>query len=1084
MSLSEMCANLVSAKGNSKDFLDKDAIEFITAPWGLAMGCNSDVPPLYPVQRFIIKSYYGLELEDNSNRDIIVKDHFNEKELYRFNEQEYMMYLFNEGRINKLYEPGVMCPNMILVCGRRSGKCVKEGTFINTGRGLIEIQKLGDPEGPEYQPLIEEVVQEAGRRSKSAFFYNGGVKDTIRISSHCGYEEEGTPNHRIKVMSEDGTIQWKYLEDVNIGDYVGINRSTDMWPTEYTSLKKFQENLLPYNSVNAKEIVLPDILDENWATLLGVLVGDGIWGNKMGIQVAVGPYLEWLDKLKIIFEKSVGAPLVNCYRNNRYYRVCYYSREVRKFLDRLGYNLDAKSDNKRIPWIIMQSPKSVVASFLRGLFETDGCFEGGSVVSFSTASKKLAQELQLLLLNFGIVSRIRYRLNKRYNKVYCLLNIMGSESVNIFYREIGFLSDRKQSLLKNYIDKGYQGNKSSTESIPHQKDWCRKLRDSVKNGQFVANGKGSGERPRTQLRNVMGNILKNTKEQMTYPRLQWFIDTSISVNADPVVIAHFEDIKTTNYYWDKVISKESSKSRVYDLNVPDGESFVANGMTNHNSTITSCIISYEVYKLLNKYCPQEYYGIMPEDPIKVTCISTSRETASELFTKIVGHIERSEFFRKYRRKPTQQYVYLSTQRDLDKFGPKGMASINIRVAPCSAKGLRGPGNIVVALDEMAFFFADDKSSSGKSGGNSVKDRDAGAIYKAATPSVAKFKKPDGTPDGKIICLSSPGPKSGKFYTEYERSFEEGNEDLLMLQAPTWEVDPELSTQFLKNSYNANPITFKSEYGAQFSDRLFGWLDDPEMLRKNVVPGLKIKERSMHRVPHFMGVDLGLKKDGTAITIGHWMQEVTDGIKIDKLEVDYYGVRYAKDEGKEYFEPEEMVEWIASFTKKFFITKGLFDQYYDMTMEPKLHRMGHKQFEARHFNDTLNSTVYQMLLSCLLSKTLRIPEGDETIVNGIRSTDSELVTELLTLQAQQKSKYIIKVAAPDREGEHDDLSDSLARMIYIAHEYRNKSFTYNIAGSAVGHLKMARMLRKTEMNKLSLNRPSSRYAGMGGMRSFR
>lgn len=623
MSLSELCANLISSKGESREFLDKDAIEFITAPWGLAMGCHAEVPALYPAQRFIIKSYYGLELDSSSNRDIIVNDQFNERELYRFNEQEYMMYLFNEGRLNRMYEPGVMCPNMILVCGRRAGK----------------------------------------------------------------------------------------------------------------------------------------------------------------------------------------------------------------------------------------------------------------------------------------------------------------------------------------------------------------------------------------------------------------------------------------------------------------------------STITSCIISYEVYKLLNKYCPQEYYGIMPEDPIKVTCISTSKETASELFAKIVGHVERSEFFRKYRRKPTQQYVYLHTQRDLDKYGDKGIASIQIRVAPCSASGLRGPGNIVVAFDEMAFFFADEKSG----GVTSSKNRDAGAIYKAATPSVAKFKRADGTPDGKIICLSSPGPKSGKFFKEYERSFEEKNEDLFMMQAPTWEVDPNLSSQFLKNSYNANPITFKSEYGAQFSDRLFGWIDDPEIVRRNVIPGLKIKDRSVLRVPHFMGIDLGLKKDGTAITIGHWLQELIDGVKIDKLEIDYYAVRYAKDEGKDYFEPEEMVDWIASFTKKYYIARGLFDQYYDMTLEPKLHKMGLKQFEAKHFNDSLNSSVYQMLLSCFLSRTLRIPEGEETFVNGIRSTDSELVTEILTLQAQQKSKYIVKVEAPDREGEHDDLSDSLARMVYIAHEYRNKSFTYNLAGSAaLGHLRMAKMLRRSEMNKISLNRPSSRYMGMAGrsLRSYR
>lgn len=1083
MSLSELCANLISSSGDNKDFLDKDAMEFITAPWGLAMGCNTDVPPLYPAQRFIIKCYYGLELDNSMNRDIIINDQFNERELYRFNEQEYMMYLFNEGRINRLYEPGKSCPNMVLVCGRRAGKCVREGTFVNTSKGLIEIQKLGDPNGPEYQPMVEQIVQENGRRADSAYFYNGGVKETRKIKTHCGFEEEGTPNHRVKVMSENGTIQWRYLEDIKVGDFIGINRKTNLWPDKYQKVFEYHKDLIPDNSVNSKEVSLPNEIDEKWAELLGILVGDGTWGNEGEIQVTVGPYLDWLEDVKNIFNRTVGSSLVNCYRNNRYYRVCYYSRIMRKFFDKIGYNIGVLSDNKRIPWVIMQSPKSVVAAFLRGLFETDGCVEGKGVVSFSTASEKLAQELQLLLLNFGIVSRLRHRHNKKYNKTYYHLNLLGYNSIEVFSREIGFISDRKSSLLKECLSKGYRGNKSSTESIPYQKSWCIKLRDSVSNGQFISNGKGSGFRQRTQIRDALGNTIKNSKEQMTYPRLKNVLEVAKLVGADSSIIGHFEDLMDANYYWDKVTEVSSGKCNVYDLNVPDGESFVANGMTNHNSTITSCIITYEVYKLLNKYCPQEYYGIMPEDPIKVTCISTSKETASELFTKIVGHIERSEFFRKYRRKPTQQYVYLHTQRDLDKYGPKGLASINIRVAPCSAKGLRGPGNIVVALDEMAFFFADEKNANTVS----YKDRDDGAIYKASTPSVAKFKKPDGSPDGKIICLSSPGPKSGKFFKEYERSFDEDNEDLFMVQAPTWEVDPNLSTQFLKNSYKANPITFKSEYGAQFSDRLFGWLDDPEIVRKNVIPGLKIKDRSLQRVPHFMGIDLGLKKDGTAITIGHWTNEFIEGVKSEKLEVDYYGVRYAKNEGKEYFEPEEMIDWIASFTKKFYIARGIFDQYYDMTMEPKLHRLGLKQLEAKHFNDSLNSIVYQMLLSCLLSKTLRIPEGDEAYVNGIVTNDSELVTELLTLQAQQKSKYIIRVAAPDREGEHDDLSDSLARMVYVAHEYKNKSFTYNLAGSAaVGHLKMARMLRKTELSKLSVNRPSAKYMGMagGGFRSFR
>lgn len=552
-----------------------------------------------------------------------------------------------------------------------------------------------------------------------------------------------------------------------------------------------------------------------------------------------------------------------------------------------------------------------------------------------------------------------------------------------------------------------------------------------------------------------------------------------SNNKDIIVKDQFNETilyRFNEYEYMKYLFNEGRINRIYEAGDDYPNLILVCGRRSGKTTLTSCIITYEVYKLLNKYCPQEYYKIMPEDPIKVTCISTSKDTASELFLKIIGHIERSEFFRKYRRKPTQQYLNLHTQRDLDKYGPKGISSLSIRVAPCSAKGLRGPGNIVVALDEMAFFFADEKHA----GGQSTKDRDDRAIYKAATPSVAKFKKEDGTPDGKIICLSSPGPKSGKFFEEYERSFKEGNEDLLMMQAPTWEIDPELSTQFLKNKYKENPISFKSEFGAQFSDRLFGWIDDPNIVRKNVIPGLRCKTRSASRVPHFMGIDIGLKNDGTAITIGHWISEFENNVKVERLEIDDYQVRYAEEENREYFDPDELVDWIASFTSKYYIARGLMDQYYGMTIVPQLRKKGFKQFEYRQFTDGLNSSVYQMFLSCLLSRTLRIPEGESTFVNGVETNDSILIKEILSLQAEQRSKYIIKVHAPERKGEHDDLSDSTARMVFIAHEYKNKSFTHNLAGTASSsRVRMARMLRKSELSKVRLNRPSSSYMGRMG-----
>jgi hypothetical protein len=344
--------------------------------------------------------------------------------------------------------------------------------------------------------------------------------------------------------------------------------------------------------------------------------------------------------------------------------------------------------------------------------------------------------------------------------------------------------------------------------------------------------------------------------------------------------------------------------------------------------------------------------------------------------------------------------------------------------------------------------------------------------------VAKFKRKNGTPDGRVICISSPGAKTGKFFEEYERSFTDDNE-VFMLQAPTWEIDPGISSRYLRDKYRENPIGFKSEFGAQFTDRLFGWIEDPEIVRKNVIPGLKYKDRSMLRVPHFMGIDVGLKNDGTAVAIGHWVSELVNGARSEKIELDYSAVRYSEDEEKEYFVPDELAEWFAELASKFYVYKGLMDQYYGMTIVPVLQKKGLKQFEFRQFNDALNSAVYQVLLSDFISGNMRLPEGDVRIVGDNKDNDSVLVKEILTLQAEQKSKYMIKVFAPDRKGEHDDLSDSLARMVFIANEYKSKglgvtgSMTIGSSGSSV---RASMRMRRSEYMKASLNRPSPRMMG--------
>jgi hypothetical protein len=73
---------------------------------------------------------------------------------------------------------------------------------------------------------------------------------------------------------------------------------------------------------------------------------------------------------------------------------------------------------------------------------------------------------------------------------------------------------------------------------------------------------------------------------------------------------------------------------------------------------------------------------------------------------------------------------------------------------------------------------------------------------------------------------------------------------------------------LRSWFAENPVTYMSEYGAEFSDRVTAWIENEQILRMNIVPGLKLKTISYERIPHFLGIDIGSKNDGTAIAISH------------------------------------------------------------------------------------------------------------------------------------------------------------------------------------------------------------------------
>jgi len=447
------------------------------------------------------------------------------------------------------------------------------------------------------------------------------------------------------------------------------------------------------------------------------------------------------------------------------------------------------------------------------------------------------------------------------------------------------------------------------------------------------------------------------------------------------------------------------------------------GRRGTKSTTASFISAYETYNLLQRHNPQDYYNILDADDIRITNVANSVDQATKLFKLIKGHMAKAPFFSRFIPKTgAETHINLLTAYDIEHYGKEAIPKLRVTVAGCNARAIRGGANIVVTLDELAHYL------------NNLGNRSDSEIYDALTPSTADFRA-----DGKILNLSSPLSRAGKFFELYMQSFDDP--DILMLKIPSWEANPEIETQFLKTRWRRDPVKFMQEYGAEFTDAVNAYVEDPERL-KTVVTDRAYAQRGSRLKQYFFGIDLGLINDGTSISVGHveWEERVvqeTDGLEglpknIDygrptAVPVIYHDLTTAFYSGQPPYDEDDtlllddMVQEILKLARDFPVQAGVIDQWCGPPLEQALKKNGLDQIEMVHFTQKLNSEIYTTLKTLYLGRQVSIAGGWQ----------SPLVQELLTLEKRMLPNYLIDVEAPKLRGFHDDRSDSLARMIWMA-----------------------------------------------------
>lgn len=297
--------------------------------------------------------------------------------------------------------------------------CVDGNTLVETTKGLIKISDSAQfMNNPEFKVFTNKTEPES-----PAFFIKTKPIPSYKIKAMGNYEIICSDIH--KLMTESG---WKYAKDLTTEDKVEFTYS-DYFPKEY---------------VKSGDIVL----DEKLAFLFGMLVSEGSISNKHSIDVKMTDEY-CIDLIHTLLNELFPKANVCRYEyegrfDERWNTLCKKMYEVKlcdvKLRDQLvGLGLSRKkAREKEIPWSILQSPKSVVTSFLKGLFWGDGSVflykckqrENNLGLAYYTGSENLCNQLQTLISKYGIFVTRSTRASKLSRKPQYTIRIYGAAAVS------------------------------------------------------------------------------------------------------------------------------------------------------------------------------------------------------------------------------------------------------------------------------------------------------------------------------------------------------------------------------------------------------------------------------------------------------------------------------------------------------------------------------------------------------------------------------------------------------------------------------------------------------------------------------
>lgn len=461
---------------------------------------------------------------------------------------------------------GMMNKDFFLtIAARGLSKCKKWDSLVLTQDGMkkfIDV-KIGDKIFADREPqlVLNKWVNEE--------------RDGIELTTKRGYFCDGVLEHKVYTFDKN-TLEFKYknLKDINFDDIIPIRHSMEYWGDSDVA-RDF------YNG-DSKELYY----------YFGLILGDGCIKGERNCVGLTTEDIEIANYVKNVYSKLKFQTNFNIRKSSGSdkildIRTC--SKSLIEMVESVGFDKSHYAHQKNIPSKILSSKGELVASFLRGLFDTDGyCslqknknkLARSCVIGLTSSSPYIIRTVKSLLLNFGIISNTvevhpggDYVImgNKCKTHKAWSLQITGYTYCKRFYDRIGFNLSRKENILKEYIDGYIPKNDYGTNLVP--------IGNYFKKKYILYRWRKWGIR-----------IHKN----ISVERLKQIISLGLLDKEDT---AKVNKIIYGNYFFDTIESIEQNKTITVDVTVDKEACYWSEGFINHNSWTTAHFIW--LYALFN-----------------------------------------------------------------------------------------------------------------------------------------------------------------------------------------------------------------------------------------------------------------------------------------------------------------------------------------------------------------------------------------------------------------------------------------------------------------------------------------------------